>query len=179
MFGHNALKICSIHQHALKLATRTGARLTVSYMALSAVEQKFLLRLRNQPHHRARLTDIQPNPKTSAAACDRICRKLAKLGLVAYTYEVKKFSITPAGKTLLRLDKPRAVLPLTPSELEVLRACAWDAIAPERLRKVPEGDRQRIIQALADRKLIKILEGEITEVWLMDAGQSYLLSDCS
>jgi hypothetical protein len=154
-----------------------SAQSTVSNMKLSAVEQKFLLRLLEQPHHRALITTIQPNPKTSAADRDRICRKLAKLGLVDYTYEVARFAITPAGKTLLKLDRPRAVLPVTPTELEVLRACAWDSIAPERLRKVPEGDRQRIIQALANRKLIKILEGEITEIWLMDAGQSYLEND--
>ena len=136
-------------------------------VTLSAVERKFMQQLLACPNQTASIDQIQPNPKTSAAKRDRICRRLQQLGLVNYTIEVTRFSITPLGKTTLKLDCPRACLPITPDERAILLACQYRTITTQSLEPLrlnsPE-QQQQIIQNLAHRRLIKIVESIITHV---------------
>ena len=134
---------------------------------LSAVERKFMQQLLACPNQTAAIDQIQPNPKTSATKRDRICRRLHRLGLVNYSVEVTRFSITPLGKTTLKLDCPRACLPITPDERAILLACQYSTITPQSLESLrlssPE-QQQQIIQNLARRRLIKIIDSVITQV---------------
>ncbi len=134
---------------------------------LSAVERKFMQKLLACPNQTAAIDQIQPNPKTSATQRDRICRRLHRLGLVHYTVEVTRFSSTPLGKTTLKLDCPRACLPITPDERAILLACQYRTITPQNLESLrlssPE-QQQQIIRNLANRRLIKIVDSAITHV---------------
>jgi predicted transcriptional regulator len=138
-------------------------------MNLAAVERKFLQQLLQIPSHQAPITAIQPNPKTSAAERDRICRQLYRLGLVDYSIQIQKFAITPAGKSLLQLDMPRACLPVTPDEYTILKACSSGTITPQQL-SLPPANQQPLLQRLANRDLIKIIAHTIDQVSLTPAG---------
>lgn len=136
---------------------------------LSAVERKFMQQLYACPGQTAAIGQIQPNPKTSVAERDRICRRLHRLGLVDYSTEVTRFCITPLGKATLKLDCPRSCLPITPDEQAILLLCRYKTITPQALAPLrldsPE-QAQQMIQNLASRRLVKIVEAAIVQVSL-------------
>lgn len=145
-------------------------------MTLSGSELKFLLRLLGADNYRAAINTLKPNAKTSASERDRICMVLCSKGLVDYTYDVSKFAIAPAGRTLLNLDTTS--LPVTPLELWTLQACRSQTISPGQInRKVPVSDRQRVIRQLEERGLITVKQTVIKEVWLTGQGQQFLRDD--
>jgi hypothetical protein len=146
-------------------------------MALSASELKFLLKLLGQPGYRSAMSALSPNAQTKPAERDKICRQLCSRGLVDYLEEVTKFAILPAGKTLLGLDT--SVLPVTPSELAILKACQTQTISPSQVgTKVPATERQRLIRALADRGLVVIKASKLKEAWLNPVGIVFLRDEC-
>lgn len=134
---------------------------------LSAVERKFMQQLCAYSGQTAAIEQIQPNPKTSVAERDRICRRLHRLGLVDYSTEVTRFCITPLGKAMLKLDCPRSCLPITPDERAILLLCRYQTITPQTLALLrlssPE-QAQQMIQHLASRRLVKIVEAAIVQV---------------
>ncbi len=140
-------------------------------LKLSAVESKVIDYLAAQPNARAVITAVQPNPKTTQQARDRACLQLFARGLLDYAYRVTQLAISPSGRLLLNLQTTS--LPLTPLELWTLQACRVSGTSPDRLAKVPEADRQRVVRQLADRQLIKVKKRQILEVWLTLAGQQY------
>lgn len=138
---------------------------------MDVLELKFLLELLGFPDYRAPISKIKPNPQTKAAERDSICRNLCDRELVAYRCEVLQLSIAPPGKSLLKLDTTR--LPISESELQVLKACGESSITPAQTGLSAES-RQAIIQGLAERGLIKAEKTQINEVWLTQRGQEYL-----
>ena len=145
-------------------------------MDLNTLELKFLLRLLAFSGYRTAISQIKINPQTKAADRDRICHGLCSKGLVDFTEEVKQFNITPAGRTLLGLDT--STLPVTPDELLVLRSCVKGLTTPGKVSsKVPAASRQRLIQGLEGRGLLKIRSSQVKEVWLTASGKQFLLTD--
>ncbi|NEP18165.1 MAG: hypothetical protein F6J97_14880 [Leptolyngbya sp. SIO4C1] len=143
---------------------------------MTPVELKFLLQLLGAPNYQAAITEIRPNPKTKAAERDRICLALCSKGLVDYSAEVSRFTITPAGRTLLNLDTTS--LPVTPLELWTLRSCRAQGITPGQIsRKVPASERQTQIRALAERGLVSIKQTQLKQVWLTAQGKQFLRED--
>ena len=142
--------------------------------SLSAVDVKALRNLSAQPGHRADIETLQPNPKTSSRDRDRICLRLFEQGWLDYAYRVTQFAIAPAGRLLLNLQTTS--LPLTPPELWTLQACRASSTSPERLTRVPERDRQRLIRQLASRHLLTIKKRKLSAVWLTRAGQQSLVA---
>ena len=136
---------------------------------LKTIELKFLRKLLEQGG-RSDISNLSPNEKTPAAKRDRICKNLAALGLVAYDSEVARFTISPAGRVLLTLDTTS--LPVTPDELNLLKACRGSMAPGQLSSKIPMCDRQRLIRALADRKMLKIRSVAIKEVWITSQGRA-------
>lgn len=139
---------------------------------MDVLELKFLLELLGFPEYRAPVSKIKPNPQTKADQRDSICRNLSDRELVAFSFEVTKFTAAPPGKSLLKLDMPG--LPVSPEELAVLQACADGEITPSQTGLAVE-KQQPVIQGLAQRGLIKVLKTQIKDVWITERGQQYLL----
>ncbi|NET59842.1 MAG: hypothetical protein F6K47_27945 [Symploca sp. SIO2E6] len=137
-------------------------------------ELKFLLKLLGFPNYRAPLTKIQPTPNMKATERNSLCRRLCHQGFVASTMVITKFKIAPPGKSLLKLD-PAGLL-LKEDSLQVLQACAKGTISPQGTG-IPRDKRQTIIQDLSQKGLIKVVEHRITEIWLTEQGQQYLLEN--
>ena len=138
---------------------------------LKTIELKFLRKLLEQGG-RCKIANLSPNEKTPVAKRDRICKKLASQGLVDYSGDVAKFTISPAGRILLTLDTTS--LPVTPDELNLLRACRGSMSPGQLSSKIPMSDRQRLIRGLADRKMLKIRSVAIKEVWLTAQGRDVI-----
>lgn len=141
---------------------------------MDVVELKFLLKLLAFPDYRAPISQIKPNPKTSARERDGICRTLGDRELVAYSKEVTQFSITPAGKALLALDTTQ--LPIADEELQVLQAAGSGFTTPAQTG-ISASLRQTSIQSLVDRGLIEAEKTQIQEVWLTARGAEYLTDE--
>lgn len=140
-------------------------------MDLPPAELKFLLKLLAYPDYRTAIAQLRPSPQRPAA--DRICRRLGEQGLVDYTSEIVKFAIAPAGRTLLGLDTTS--LPVTPSELWILRSCQTGPIGPGEIdRKVSSSERLALVHNLAKRGLVKVKKTDIKDVWLTAEGQQFL-----
>ncbi|NEP62760.1 MAG: hypothetical protein F6K31_38555 [Symploca sp. SIO2G7] len=135
-------------------------------------ELKFLLKLLGFPNYRAPLTKIQPTPKMKATERNNLCRRLCSQGFVASAVVVTKFKIAPPGKSLLKLDAAGSLV--KEEELQVLQACAKRTISPRKMG-IPDDKQQLVIQDLSQRGLIKVVEYKITEIWLTEQGQQYLL----
>jgi predicted transcriptional regulator len=143
---------------------------------MNVVELKFLLKLLAFPDYRAPISQITPNPKTSASERDSICRTLSDRELIAYSTEVTEFSITPAGHALLALNTSQ--LPIAEAELQLLKAGAAGFTIPaeipaETALTMP----QTTIQNLVDRGFIKIEKAKIKDVWLTERGAEYLTDE--
>lgn len=141
---------------------------------MEILELKFLLKLLGFPEYRAPLSNVNPNSKTKAVDRNRICRTLRDRELVGCEEEVKKLTIAPPGQSLLEVDP--ATLPITNEELKALKASAKGTIPPGETGISAE-KRQAIIQSLANRGFIKVVEKKITKVWLSDRGKEFLLND--
>ncbi|WP_254568479.1 hypothetical protein [Oscillatoria sp. HE19RPO] len=134
-------------------------------------ELKFLLKLLGYPDYRTSIANAKPNPKTKASERDRIGRQLIERGLVDCTEEIQKLAIAPPGKSLLQADP--ATLPISEQELKVLKATAKGSISPGQTKVAPE-QRQAVIQSLATRGFIKIIDKKFKEVWLTERGKEFL-----
>jgi hypothetical protein len=146
-------------------------------MDISALELKFLLRLLTFAGSSSPISQVRLNQKTAASERDRVCQALCSKGLVGFSEIIKRFGITPAGRTLLNLDT--SALPVTPDELLILRASLKGLQLPGNLpAKVPATSRQRLLQGLQQRGLIKVHSTQIKTVWLTPQGQQFLLNDC-
>ncbi|GAB4288657.1 MAG: hypothetical protein Fur0025_22830 [Oscillatoriaceae cyanobacterium] len=138
---------------------------------MDVLELKFLLELLGFPDYRGPIQKLKPNPKTTAAERDRLCRSLSDRLLVAYSSEITQLKITPAGKALLSLDTSN--LPISGEDLAVLQAAAESAISAA-ATGIASGNRQRLLQSLADRGLIEPVQTQIKEVWLTPRAEEYL-----
>lgn len=146
-------------------------------MDVSPLELKFLLRLLTFADYSGLISQIRLNQKTAAAERDRVCQTLCSKGLVGFSEVIKRFGITPAGRTLLNLDT--SALPVTPDELLILRSSLKGLRSPADLpTKVPAASRQRLLQGLLQRGLIKVHSNQIKAVWLTAQGRQFLLTDC-
>lgn len=143
---------------------------------LEPIELKFLLKLLDKEGHRGSIAELQPNSKTSAAKCDRICKSLAEKGLVDYDSEIFRFTLSAPGRMLLSLQTTS--LPVTPDELKLLRTCKGSMTFAKLGNCVPEVMRRQLVETLVDRKLLKVVKSTITEVRLTDLALAYLKS-CS
>lgn len=137
---------------------------------LETIELKFLLKLLDAKGHCSHISGLKPNSKTSAAKCDRICKSLAEKGLVTYDSEVHRFTLSAPGRMLLSMQTTS--LPVTPDELKLLRTCKG-SMTPAKLGTcVPEDMQLSLIEALVERKLLKVVKRTITEVRLTQKGNS-------
>ncbi|GAB4288681.1 MAG: hypothetical protein Fur0025_22870 [Oscillatoriaceae cyanobacterium] len=138
-------------------------------------ELKFLLKLLGFPHYRAPLKSVKPNYKTKISEVNAICRQLRQRELIDCREEVMQLSITPAGKSLLKLEP--GTLPISADQMQVLQACAKGSITANKTG-IAAAEAQAVIKDLLDRGLIKALKTDIKEVWLTERGKDFLRSDC-
>lgn len=135
-----------------------------------AAKLKFILKLLGREGYRDSISNLNRNEKTKISALESICRELADQGVVAFSYEIQKFGIESAGKSLLKQDSD---LPLSEQHLRILQACTQKSITPGEV-KIPATERQPIIQDLANKGFIKAEKVKIKEVWLTNEGREWL-----
>ena len=140
--------------------------------SLKPVELKFLLKLIGCEGYTGRISALSPNSKTKASERNRICEHLGADGYVEYDSQVSNFTITQPGKALLNLDTTS--LPVTPDELAVLRSCKGSMTPSKIGSQIPSNSRQRLIQNLAERGLLKVTKSTIKDVRLTDKGKRFL-----
>lgn len=138
-------------------------------------ELKFLLKLLGFPDYRAPLKSVKPNSKTKVSEVNAICRQLRQRELIDCREDVIQLSITPAGKSLLKLDP--GTLPVSEAQIQVLQACAKGSITANKTG-IPAAEAQGVIKDLQLRGLVKALKTEIKEVWVTERGKEFLRSDC-
>jgi DNA-binding MarR family transcriptional regulator len=142
---------------------------------MKPIELKFLLKLVGEPGYRSAISKLNPNKATRASERDSICRDLTRRGIVDHVREVKQFKLEAAGKALLKQDL--AELPLSESQLLVLKACANKIARPGDLSQILTTDRQAVIQDMETKGLVKAEKVQIGEVWLTELGKDYLLQE--
>lgn len=143
-------------------------------MNMEVKQIKLLLKLLGFQDYRTSISNpkLKPNPKTKASERNEICRDLGDFGYVAYSENVTNLTISPSGKTVLTLEPQN--LPITETELKVLKAASKGTITPGSISTVPAAQRQLAITSLIDRRLIKAVKTQIQEVWLTEQGKEYL-----
>lgn len=134
---------------------------------------KFLLNLLSFPNYRAPLEEVKPTPKMKAATRNKICRELGDRQLVAYSQQIKTIRISRQGKTWLKSTKLQAKLTL--AELQVLQACLTARISPEETG-LSADILENVMASLTQCDLL-LVETEIDQVWLTEAGQKFLIED--
>lgn len=141
---------------------------------MDAKQIKFILKLLGFKEYRTSISNpkLKPNTKTPASERNKICQDLCDFGYVACSEKVTNFTIVPAGKTVLTLEPQN--LPITETELKVLKAASKGTITPGSIPSVPASQRQLVIGSLIDRGLIKAVKTQIQEVWLTEQGKEYL-----
>jgi hypothetical protein len=137
-------------------------------------ELKLLLQLLGCPDYRGKMAAVKPTSGTKVSETQRFCRKLADRELVTLHEEIKKFKISPAGKTLLNADLEN--LPLSDAELTVLQVAAKGPSTPGDT-KLPANQRQSVLLSLCDRGLLRAIERKIVEVSLSARGKEFLRDD--
>ena len=142
---------------------------------IETLELKFLLRLLGAEEYRSKISGITLNKATKAIKRDQTCEALGAKGLVEHDSEIAKFAIASPGTTLLKLDTTS--LPVTPDELQILKACKGPMTPGSLGKKIPTSDRQRLLTNLAERGLIKVSKNTIKEVWLSAQGKQFLLHE--
>lgn len=144
---------------------------------MKAIELKFLLKLLSYPNYQTTISNLQPDTKTSTSERTRICESLASKDneFVGFSRKITRFSITPAGKGLLKQDSTE--LSLTEQQVTVLQACAKGSITSSSIKKLAAIERQSVIQTLINKGFIKV-EKEQIEVWLTEKGDSFLRYEC-
>lgn len=138
---------------------------------MEVVELKFLLTLLGYPpDYRAPLSALRPTGKLPDR--NRACRQLCDRGLIDVSKSILRFKLAPPGKALLKLDP--AQLPISDEELLILKASAAGTVTPgQALPGIPANERQVILEGLDERGLI-LAETQIKDVWITQAGQTYL-----
>ncbi len=137
-------------------------------------ELKLLLQLLGCPDYRGKIAAVKPTSGTKVSETQRFCRKLADRELVTLHEEIKKFKISPAGKTLLKADLEN--LPLSDAELTVLQVAAKGPSTPGDT-KLPADQRQPLLLDLCDRGFLSAIERKIVEVSLSARGKEFLRDD--
>lgn len=119
------------------------------------------------------LTTLPVEQKSSMRQRERACQTLRDRGWIDYAQDLAQFGLTLTGKTLLKLDL--SVWPVTPDELRILRSCQGGRIGPSQIhRRVSVGDRQRLLERLAEQGLIVVYGRAIACLRLTDLGYAYL-----
>lgn len=144
-------------------------------MAQASHELIFLLKLLGHNDYRSPIKDLALTSKTKTGDRDKICRDLATRDIVNYSYDINRFAIESAGKTLLKAAPDQ--IPLSEKQLAVLNACKDKSNTPGQVKKLPAAERQETIQGLEAKGLIKATKTTIKEVWLTDRGTEYLRDD--
>lgn len=134
---------------------------------------KFLLNLLSFPNYRAPLNEIKPTPKMKAATRNKICRELGDRQLVAYSQQIKTIRISRQGRTWLKSTKLQGKL--TSAELQVLQACLPARISPAETG-LSADILENVVARLTQGNLL-LVETEINQVWLTEAGQKFLIED--
>lgn len=134
---------------------------------------KFLLNLLSFPNYRAPLKEVKPTPKMKAATRNKICRELGDRQLVAYSQQIKTIRISRQGRTWLKSTKLQGKL--TSAELQVLQACLPARISPAETG-LSADILENVVARLTQGNLL-LVETEINQVWLTEAGQKFLIED--
>ncbi|MGF1520490.1 MAG: hypothetical protein ACFCVB_22220 [Nodosilinea sp.] len=101
------------------------------------------------------LTALPIEKRSSLRRRIQACQQLQAKGYLTYNQDIAQFGLTLTGKTLLKLDL--SVWPVTPDELLILRSCQGGRIGPSQIHwRVSLGDRQRLLERLAEQGLIVV-----------------------
>ncbi|MGJ3248189.1 MAG: hypothetical protein ACFE0I_19155 [Elainellaceae cyanobacterium] len=128
--------------------------------------------LGNRPDYRSPLSALTLT--NSLSDRNRACRQLRDRGFIDCFDEIIRFRTAPPGKALLNLDAEN--LPVTAIELSVLQAGEPGYTTPREISKIRKGDRQILLQDLANRGLIQV-ETQVKDVWITAAGKLHLYKD--
>lgn len=154
--------------------------MTIAALAseVTTSDLKLLIGLLAFPNYCAPAEQLVGLSGASVAERDRRCQALADRGWIDYESISLRFGLTTAGRVLLTLD--RSVLPVTPDEAYVLRACRDRSITPHQIpARVPAPMRQPLITQLAQQGLLRITKHRLGHVWLTPAGKAFLRHDCT
>lgn len=138
-------------------------------------ELQFLLKLAALPGYKGKISELKPTSRTKIADTEKICLQLGDRALVDCQEQVTKFKLSSVGKALLELNLEE--LPLTTTELTILKACSQDIITPQKTKVTPVVRRNKIINSLIERGLITAVNTKIIQVWLTDKGKKHLLKE--
>ncbi|MEA5450156.1 hypothetical protein VB780_16365 [Leptolyngbya sp. CCNP1308] len=121
------------------------------------------------------LTALPVERKSSMRQRERTCQTLRDRGWLDYDHDIAQFGLTLTGKTLLKLDL--SVWPVTPDELMILRSCQGGKIHPGQIhRRVSVGDRQRLIERLAEQGLVVVYRRAIVNLHLTAPGEGIVVA---
>lgn len=138
-------------------------------------EIKILLKLLGKADYRAPVGQVKPNDKTRTPETRKLCTQLINRTYIESREELIKIKITPAGKALLKLTTEQN--PLTAQELKILEACKEGAIKPSEIKIEPASKRNDLIQKAIERGFLEVVEKEIKEIWLTEAGKKFLAEE--
>ncbi len=137
--------------------------------ALSALELAILGQLLAAGGTCDTLTALPIEKRSSLRQRIKACQQLQAKGCLFYHEDIAQFGLTLTGKTLLKLDL--SVWPVTPDELMILRSCQGGRIGPSQIhRRVSVGDRQRLLERLAEQGLIVVYGRAIVNLHLTSLG---------
>ncbi|MFQ4135004.1 hypothetical protein PGN35_001670 [Nodosilinea sp. PGN35] len=149
-----------------------SATQTVS-LALSPLELAILGQLKAARGSCDALTALPVEGKSSMRQRVKACQQLKTRGYLTCEEDIVQFGLTLYGKTLLKLDL--SVWPVTPDERLILRSCLGGRIHPGQIhRRVSVGDRQRLLERLAEQGLIVVYGRAVVNLHLTPEGSRYL-----
>jgi len=138
-------------------------------MALTPAAQAVLRDL----HRGCQAATVADLPSLACFSRPKQAQVLAQLyqrGLLTYETIATQIGLTLQGRVLLKLD--RSVLPVTPDELIVLKACRGGRLSPVQLpAKLPLYSRQPLIAQLAQAGLIQVYKTDLAQIQLTAQGR--------
>ncbi len=144
---------------------------------LETIELKILLKLLGLANYEGSMSQVKPNKETLAAERNKICYRLQDRKWVTLAEEIKKIKLTSSGKALLKVDLSE--LPITKTELKIIKACGKESITLSKIKGLPAKERDSLIQSLRERGFLEVVETEPRKIALTETGKTFLLEECT
>jgi hypothetical protein len=144
---------------------------------LETIELKILLKLLGLANYEGSMSQVKPNKETLAAERNKICYRLQDRKWVTLAEEIKKIKLTSSGKALLKVDSSE--LPITKTELKIIKACDKESITLSKIKGLPAKERDSLIQSLRERGFLEVVEAEPRKIALTETGKTFLLEECT
>jgi len=144
-------------------------------MATKTLELKILLKLLGLVNYEGGIGEVKVG--SSPRERNESCYRLQDHGRVTLVERIKKIKLTSSGKALLKVDP--SALPITKTELKIIKACGKGTITPGKTNVSPAKERDRLIQSLRERGFLEVVEAEPQTIALTKTGKNFLLEECT